>query len=86
MGALLKFVIICFCVYWLLKWIIRPVLRIAFQKVVHDAVNKDRQYQSYNHKKGKSEGQISVEYIPPQYKQGKSGNDDGEYVDYEEVK
>jgi len=33
---------------------------------------------------GKKSGSVSVDYVPP--KKNKADNDDGEYVDYEEIK
>ncbi len=45
---------------------------------------KQRNFRDGNRKKGN--GNVNIDYVPEDGKQGKSGYKGGEYVDYEEVK
>ena len=82
---LLKYLFITICVLWLLKMLARLLLPMLFQKIVRKAQQQSNpNYQQYNQAK---EGEIHVDYIPPQ-KAKKSPKIDkaGDFVDYEEIK
>jgi len=82
MGVI-KFILITLLVFYIIRVILRlifpMVLRNMFSKVQQRAAEQQRQQYS------KPEGDISIEYMPPQ---PKKGNTDklGDFVDYEEVK
>jgi hypothetical protein len=46
--------------------------------------DKQKKYQDFIKNKKREEGQVSVDFIPPKDKN--RSTDEGEYVDYEEVK
>ena len=73
----------------ILRWLLKPVIKFT----VHTTLNKMadqamRQQQQIHQTQNKSEGTISVDYIPSKEKRGNvSGNNKaGDYVDYEELK
>ncbi|MDB5121086.1 MAG: hypothetical protein JWN56_2304 [Sphingobacteriales bacterium] len=83
--GLIKFLFITICVLWLLKMIARLLLPMLFQKIVKKAQQQSNQhYQQYNHAK---EGEIHVDYIPPQkVKKNPKIDKAGDFVEYEEIK
>ena len=83
--TILKFLFITICVLWLLKMVARLLLPMLFQKIVRKAQQQaNPNYQQYNHAK---EGEIHVDYIPPQkVKKNIKIDKAGDFVDYEEIK
>ncbi len=84
MGLLLKFLFTTIIIFWLVKQLVRLLLPILLQKIVNKAqnqANQQRQHQNYD----QPDGQIRVDYIPPNHKKTKN-NTVGDFVDYEEVK
>lgn len=85
--ALLKFILITFFVVY----IIRVILRLIFPVVLRNMFSKAQQHAQYQQQKQsrnsdhQREGDISIDYMPPQ---NKKGNADklGDFVDYEEIK
>lgn len=85
--GLIKFLIICFCIYLILKWILKPVLRILFSRMVEDFVRKHTNGQySHESRQKRKEGNIRVDYAPSEKKNQKIPDNEGEYIDFEEVK
>lgn len=90
--GLIKFLIVCFCVYLLLKWMLKPVVQSLLNKTLQDMARKHGgQFQGkYQHQsqqtKQKREGSIHVDFVPPKNKETKISDNEGEYIDYEEVK
>jgi hypothetical protein len=88
--GLIKFLIVCFCVYLLLKWLLKPVIQRLLNKALQDMARKhggqfQGQYrQQTQQTKQKREGSIHVDYVPPKNKT--IPDDEGEYIDYEEIK
>jgi hypothetical protein len=84
MGAFIKFIIISLLIFYIIRIILRlvfpVVLRNMFSKVQQRAENQARQQQN-----AKPEGSISIDYVPPTAKTGKTEKL-GDFVDYEEVK
>lgn len=82
MGVI-KFILITLLVLYLMRIIIRlifpVVLKNMFSKVQQQAQNQGRQNNS------RPEGSISIDYMPPQPKGGRTDKL-GDFVDYEEVK
>ncbi|AOM76870.1 DUF4834 family protein [Pedobacter steynii] len=79
----LKFLFIAFLVLYILRIIFRlvfpMVLKNMFSKVQQQAENQARQ------RNNKPEGDISIDYMPPQPKGGRTDKL-GDFVDYEEIK
>lgn len=81
--ALIKFILITLLIIYILRIILRlvfpMVLRSMFSKVQQQAENQARQ------RNEKPEGSISIDYMPPKPKTGKT-DQLGDFVDYEELK
>lgn len=79
----LKFIIVTFLVVYIIRIILRlifpVVLKSMFSKVQQQAQNQGRPVQE------KPEGSISIDYMPPKAKTGKT-DALGDFVDYEEIK
>lgn len=92
MGGLLKLILFCFCVYLLLKWLFKPVIQYLLKKAVNDFVKKNggrfeaRYHQQSSTRSDRREGSINVDYVPPQKHDPKIPDNEGEYVDYVEIK
>ena len=82
MGVI-KFILITLLVFYIIRVILRLifplVLRNLFSKAQQQATNQGRPQES------RPEGDISIEYMPPQQKKGNTDKL-GDFVDYEEVK
>ncbi|SMD05279.1 DUF4834 family protein [Pedobacter nyackensis] len=83
MGFFIKFIIVSLLIFYIIRIILRlvfpVVLRNMFSKVQQQAGNQARQQDT------KPEGSISIDYVPPTAKTGKTDKL-GDFVDYEEVK
>jgi len=81
--ALLKFIFITILVLWTLRLLIRLLLPILFNnlagKMQQQAAGQQQQ------RRPRSEGSISIDYMPPKPDQSKTDKL-GDFVDYEEVK
>lgn len=79
----LKFILVSFLVIYIIRIILRlifpVVLKSMFSKVQQQAQNQHRQEPS------RPEGSISIDYMPPKPKAGKT-DALGDFVDYEEIK
>jgi hypothetical protein len=84
--GLIKFIFITIMVLWLIRLIIRLifpiVLKNIFGKMQQTAGNQRQQQQQQSRS---PEGSISIDYMPPQPKQG-NADKLGDFVEYEEVK
>ncbi len=76
----------------LILWIIRLLLRLVFPLVVKSIFGKMQQSSGYaggqqqqQQQQRRPEGSLSIDYVPPQPKQG-NADKLGDFVDYEEVK
>jgi len=78
----LDFIFIAIFVIYIIRSIIRLVLPIVFQKVVNKA--QQGQQQNYRHSNNAT-GTIHVDYIPKGKKNAVPDNE-GEFIDYEEIK
>lgn len=81
--GIIKFILITLLIFYILKIILRlvfpMVLRSLFSKVQQQAGNQGKQHRT------KPEGSISIDYMPPSPKTGKTDKL-GDFVDYEELK
>ncbi len=84
--GLIKFIFITIMVLWLIRLLLRLifplVLKSMFSKMQQTASDPRQQQQQ---RKKSPEGSISIDYMPPQPKQG-NADKLGDFVDYEEVK
>jgi len=74
----------------MILWVIRVLLRLVFPLVLKSVFGKMQQQQQPGQKRqqqqsSKPEGSISIDYVPPQPKQG-NADKLGDFVEYEEVK
>lgn len=79
----------------LILWIIRLLLRLVFPMVIKSIFGKmqqqssgyagQQQQQQQQRYSAKPEGSLSIDYVPPQPKQG-NADKLGDFVDYEEIK
>ena len=76
----------------MILWVIRVLLRLVFPLVLKSIFGKMQQQQQQQpgqkrqqQQSSKPEGSISIDYVPPQPKQG-NADKLGDFVEYEEVK
>lgn len=85
--GLIKFIFITIMVLWLIRLLLRLifplVLKNMFSKMQQNAADPRQQQQRQSKKS--PEGSISIDYMPPQPKQG-NADKLGDFVEYEEVK
>lgn len=80
--ALIKFLFITI----LVLWVIRILIRLIFPMVLRNIFsNMQQQANGAAPQSRKTEGSISIDYMPPRPKKGNSDKL-GDFVDYEEVK
>ncbi len=87
MGALLKFMLIVFVIYYILKIIVRIFLPSIVKGLINNMANKFEGMNEYTEqtKKRKAEGEITIDYIPKKEK-GNTRNNNEDYVEYEEIR
>lgn len=76
---LIRFLLICLLVLYILRSLARMLFPMLFQSVV----NKAQQQQQYRNQRP-PEGKVKVDYIPE--KKNSVTDSIGEFVDYEEIK
>lgn len=76
---LIRFLLICLLVLYILRSLARMLFPMLFQSVV----NKAQQQQQYRNQRP-PEGKVKVDYIPE--KKNSVPDSMGEFVDYEEIK
>ena len=81
--GVLNTIFIIMLIYYGLKFIGRYLIPIFFQKVVKNAEEKFRQQQDFQDNNRTKEGETIIDRKPKN--QGKSNNNVGEYIDYEEI-
>lgn len=88
MSALLKFLLICISILWIMRAIVRWLLPMFFQSVISKA-QQQAQAQYNSQQRGQQQqqpnGRIKVDYVP-QAQKSKIPDNEGDFVDYEEVK
>lgn len=85
----MKFIITLILVFFLLRLILKPLLRLVIGSVLGKMADQGGTFQrthTYPNKKRKPEGSIDVEPEPKTANPRSNPKDTGEYVDYEEVK
>jgi hypothetical protein len=91
MAGLLKFLLIAILILWLVRMVARLVLPWAFRKVAGRMQAEAQRH--YNQAAGKQqghraapEGEIRIDYVPPEAKTPGRGKQAGDFVDFEEIK
>jgi hypothetical protein len=86
MSTLLRFLLISISLLYIVRAIIRWLLPMLFQSVINKAQQQAQQQTNYQSaQKQKPTGRIKVDYVPETPK-SKIPDNEGEFVDYEEVK
>jgi type II secretory pathway pseudopilin PulG len=86
MSTLLKFLLISISILWIIRAVFRWLLPMFFQSVISKA-QQQAQAQYNNQQRGQQQqpnGRIKVEYA--EAPKSKIPDNEGEFVDYEEVK
>lgn len=79
-----KILVILIAAYYLVKWMVRLILPHIVKVQMDKFQNQfDQQNSDLNQKRKQKEGHITVENVKPNPTKSK---DDGDYVDYEEIK
>ena len=91
MGGLLKFLLVVILVLWLVRMVARLVFPWAFRKVAgRMQAEAQRQYNQatgrQQERRAAPEGEIRIDYVPPQVKTSDRGKQAGDFVDFEEIK
>jgi hypothetical protein len=69
----------------LIRWFLKPFIKFTVNTSINKMAEEARKHQQqFEQKQKKSEGTISVDYIPTKGKQPPKNNA-GDYVDYEEI-
>ncbi|MFL5730849.1 MAG: DUF4834 family protein [Cytophagaceae bacterium] len=84
--GLFKVIFYIISIYLIIKWVVGPILRILLQNYLKSVVEKQAGQFRQQQAPKKPEGSIHVDYVPKNTKKPHSGDSDGEYIDYEEVK
>ncbi|RFZ81805.1 DUF4834 family protein [Mucilaginibacter terrenus] len=82
---LIRFLIISICVLYILRSLARIFIPMLFQSVVNKAQEQARGQQNYQQYK-RPEGKVQIDHIPEGVNKGKVPDNEGEFVDYEEIK
>lgn len=86
MSALLKFLLISIALLYIVRGIVRWLIPMLFQSVINKAQQQAQQQQNnYQSAQNKPTGRVKVDYVPETTK-NKFPDNEGEFVDYEEVK
>ena len=82
---LIRFLIITICVLYILRSLVRIFLPMLFQSVINKAQEQNRHQQNYQQQPPRADGRVKVDYVPDGKKSSVPDNE-GEFVDYEEIK
>jgi len=88
MVELLRFLFIAILILYIIRNVARIFLPFLFQSVVNKAQQgrpQEHQQQQTNYSQPKKEGPIKVDYIP-KGKRNTVPDNEGEFIDYEEIK
>jgi hypothetical protein len=81
---LIRFLIIAICVLYIVRSLARIFLPMLFQSMVNKAQQQHNPNQ-YQQRPNQTESKIKVDYMPPAQKSTIPDNE-GDFIDYEEVK
>ena len=87
MGSLLKIILFTVLLYYLFKGIFRYLFPFLISNQAKKMQKKQEQAkQDFVNQQQKNEGKVTIEYDPSQKHNEKNRGNEGEYVDYEEIK
>ncbi|WP_170845671.1 DUF4834 family protein [Parapedobacter composti] len=94
MTALLKFLLIAIAILWLIRVLARLlfpwVMRELTQRMMKDAQRQYQRHSGTQQQRGgrqpKPDGEIRIDYVPPQAKSKRGAKRAGEFVEFEEIK
>ena len=79
----IKALLIILVVYYLFKWMVKLVLPHVIKQQMDKFQDQFKQQNPDQQRKTRKEGSVTVEKVPPK---PNHSNDDGDYVDFEEIK
>tara|TARA_R110000868_G_scaffold201175_1_gene448759 strand:+ start:806 stop:1063 length:258 start_codon:yes stop_codon:yes gene_type:complete len=84
--ALIKFIFIGFCIFWLLKQVGRFLLSVVLPGYIKKKASQYNQPEQRQQKRP-SNGNVNIDYVPDTADRRRPKTDKGgDFVDYEEVK
>lgn len=101
MNSFLYFIICAVAFYYIFKFVMRLLMPFALRKMAEKLMQKAQQGQAngqsyqyttqnpfdqFKNPNPKSEGKITVDYVPPKEEQRKGTATAGEFIDFEEIK
>lgn len=82
---MLRVLLITILVLYIIRQLAKILLPMFFQSVVNKAQEQARGQQNYQQYK-RPEGKVQIDHIPEGVNKGKVPDNEGEFVDYEEIK
>jgi hypothetical protein len=82
--GLVRTILIVIGIYFLFKILSRFLFPILLKKMVERAAANMAKHQNFQTESKRKQGEINVDYVPK--KDRRNRDDDGEYVDYVEIK
>ena len=82
--GLFRTILIVLGIYFLFKILARFLFPILLKKMVERAAANMAKHQNFSEHNRRKEGEIHIDYVPGKGK--KNREDDGDYVDYVEIK
>ena len=82
---LIRFLIIAICVIYIIRSLARIFLPMLFQSMVNKAQQQQNPHQYKEQRPNQTTDKIRVDFVPPTQKSTIPDNE-GDFVDYEEVK
>ncbi|MVN90253.1 DUF4834 family protein [Mucilaginibacter aquatilis] len=86
---IVRFLIISICVIYIIRSLARIFLPMLFQSMVNKAQQQYGQqqnpFQQQNKSERRAEGKVKIDHVPP-VKKSQIPDNEGDFVDYEEVK
>jgi hypothetical protein len=85
MSTLLKFLLIAISILWIIRAVFRWLLPMFFQSVISKAQQQAQAQYNNQQRPQQPTGRVKVDFVP-QAQKSKIPDNEGDFVDYEEVK
>ncbi len=82
--GLLRFLFIAIAVLYIIRLVARLVLPMFFQNMMNKAQQQANNRANYQQRR--PEGTIKVDYVPEEQRKSSIPDNEGEYINYEEIK
>ena len=79
----LRTIIIIAVIYFAIRILTKYVITILFDKKLKDMQQKMQEHQKQQHRSNRNEGDVTIEY--DKRKRRNNDNEEGEYIDFEEI-